>query len=171
MHRALEQLLVGNGSHNQADADYWLVMGDEEADAAGLPDSWARLQRELSPPRVKAKQEQQQQQQRSRRRSPSKIVSMPSPLHRAACAHEDAAADSTPGTPTGKAKKKGLLSKIVSWGGHGHHSSEDSDVLGDQAEEKGKRPLMVSEGRQCGMHEAKGMQPNAEMQPPTCVSC
>ena len=166
MHRALEQLLVGNGSHNQADADYWLVMGDEEADA-GLPDSGARLQRELSPPRVKAKQEQH-----SRHRSPSKVVSiMLSPLHRAACAHEEAAADSTPGTPTGKAKKKGLLSKIVSWGGHGHHSSEDSDVLGDQAEEKGKRPLMVSEGRQCGMHEAKGMQPNAEMQPPTCVSC
>ena len=156
MHRALEQLLVGNGSHNQADADYWLVMGDEEADAA---DSGARLQRELSPPRAKAKQELQQPQQHSRHRSPSKVVSMLSPLHRAGCAHVGDATGSCPGTPSGKAKKKGLLGKIVSWSGtsfrNGHRTSEESGILGVdsvEAEEKGKRPLMVSEGIWCKRH-------------------
>ena len=148
---------MGNGSHNQADADYWLVMGNEEADAS-LPDSaGARQQPELRPPRAKAKQEQQQQQQqRSRHRTPSKAASMQSPLHRAGCAHVDDATDRSPGTPSGKAKKKGkgLLSKIVSWSGtsfrNGHRASEESCILGMdsmEAEEKGKRHLMVSEGR------------------------
>ena len=162
MRRALEQLLVGNGSHNQADADYWLVMGDEEADV-GLADSGARPQRELSPTKAKAKPEL-----RSRHRTPSKVVSMLSPLHRAGCAHEDDATGSSPGTPTGKAKTKGkgFLSKIVSWSGasfrNGHRTSEESGILGVdsmQAEEKGKRPLMVSERRRCSRHAGGIWQP------------
>lgn len=148
VHRALEQLLMGNGSHNQADADYWLVTGNEEADA--VPPEGGARRRELSPPQVKAKQGQQGVQQHARHRAPGKVASLPSPLNRTACAHdENDATSSAPETPIGKAKKKkGLLSKIVSWGGSnfgtGRHVCEESIILGEEAEGRGKRPLMVS---------------------------